>query len=189
VDACNPPTASAPDLGAGQTRRPRDFHLSHARLRPPRLSPLRARPRARPIWAGARSTLTRRLRDPPVSKRRQLGYYSNTKAYIVFNKSSGLVEVSSDVVFDETNCSPREQVDLDDIDEDDVLTAAMHTMAIGDVRPQEQQEKDQPSSSTMVHPPTQDDGQVPQEEVRDQGGAQEEQVMEEEAPRVPPTQV
>ena len=72
VDACNPPTASAPDLGAGRTRRPRDFHLSHARLRPPRLSPLRARPRARPIWAGARSTLTRRLRDPPVSKRRQL---------------------------------------------------------------------------------------------------------------------
>jgi hypothetical protein len=40
-----------------------------------------------------------------------------------------------------------------------------------------------------VHPPTQDDGQVPQEEERDQGGAQEEQVMEEEAPRVPPTQV
>jgi hypothetical protein len=38
-------------------------------------------------------------------------------------------------------------------------------------------------------PPTQDDGQVPQEEERDQGGAQEEQVMEEEAPQVPPTQV
>jgi transposase InsO family protein len=29
-----------------------------------------------------------------------LGYDSNTKAYRVFNKSSGLVEVSSDVVFD-----------------------------------------------------------------------------------------
>jgi hypothetical protein len=40
-----------------------------------------------------------------------------------------------------------------------------------------------------VHPPTQDNGQVPQEEERDQGGAQEEHVMEEEAPRVPPTQV
>jgi hypothetical protein len=119
-----------------------------------------------------------------------LGYDSNTKACRVFNKSSGLVEVSSDVVFDETNGSPREQVDLDDIDEDDVPTAAMRTMAIGDVRPQEQQEQDQPSSSTMVHPPTQDDGQVPQEEARDQGGAQEEQVMEEEeAPLVPPTQV
>jgi hypothetical protein len=62
-----------------------------------------------------------------------LGYDSNTKAYRVFNKSSGLVEVSSDVVFDETNGSPREQVDLDDIDEDDVPTAAMRTMAIGDV--------------------------------------------------------
>jgi hypothetical protein len=100
-----------------------------------------------------------------------------------------LVEVSSDVVFDETNGSPREQVDLDDIDEDDVPTAAMRMMAIGEVRSQEQQEQDQPSSSTMVHPPTQDDGQVPQEEAHDQGGAQEEQVMEEEAPLAPPTQV
>jgi hypothetical protein len=64
-----------------------------------------------------------------------LGYDSNTKAYRVFNKSSGLVEVSSNVVFDETNGSPREQVDLDDIDEDDVPTAVMRTMVIGDVRP------------------------------------------------------
>jgi hypothetical protein len=79
-----------------------------------------------------------------------LGYDSNTKVYRVFNKSSGLVEVSSDVVFDETNGSPREQVDLDDIDEDEVLTAAMHTMAIGDVRPHEPHGEDQPSSSTMV---------------------------------------
>jgi hypothetical protein len=118
-----------------------------------------------------------------------LGYDSNTKAYRVFNKSSGLVEVSSDVVFDETNGSLREQVDLDDIDEDDVPTAAICTMAIGVMQPQEQQEQDQPSSSTMVHPPTQDDGQVPQEEACDQGGAQEEQVMEEEAPPTPPTQV
>jgi hypothetical protein len=68
----------------------------------------------------------------------------------------------------------------------------MRTMAIGDVRPQELQElqeQDQPSSSTLVHPPTKDDGQVPQEEGQDQGGAQEDQVMEEEAPRAPPTQV
>jgi hypothetical protein len=111
-----------------------------------------------------------------------LGYDSNTKVYRVFKKSSGLVEVSSDVVFDETNGSPREQVDLDDIDEDEVPMAAMRTMVIGDVRPHELQEQDQPSSSTLVHPPTQDDGQVPQEEERDQGGAHEEQVMEEEAP-------
>jgi hypothetical protein len=100
-----------------------------------------------------------------------LGYESNTKAYRVFNKSSGLVELSSDVVFDETNGSPREKVDIDDIDEYEVPMATMRVMAIGDVQPQEQQEQDQPSSSTMVHPSTQDDGQVPQEEERDQGGA------------------
>jgi hypothetical protein len=119
-----------------------------------------------------------------------LGYDSNTKAYRVFNKSSGLVEVSSDVVFDETNGSPREQVvDLDDIDEEDVPTASIRTMAIGDVRPQEQTEQDQPSSSTTVHPPTQDDEQDHQKEACDLGGAQDDHVMEEEAPQVPPTQV
>jgi hypothetical protein len=119
-----------------------------------------------------------------------LGYDSNTKAYRVFNKSSGLVEVSSDVVFDETNGSPREQVaDLDDVDEEDVPTTAIRTMAIGDVRPQEQKEQDQPSSSTMVQPPTQDDEQVHPEEACDQGGAQDDHVMEEEAQHAPPTQV
>jgi hypothetical protein len=64
-----------------------------------------------------------------------LGYDSNTKASRVFNKSSGLVEVTNDVAFDETNGSPREQVDLDDKDENEVPTSAMRTMAIGDVRP------------------------------------------------------
>jgi hypothetical protein len=116
-----------------------------------------------------------------------LGYDSNTKAYRVFNKSSGLVEVSSDVVFDETNGSLRDQVDLDDVDEDDVPTAAMRTMAIGDVQPQQEQE--QPSYSTLVHPPTQDEEHVPQDEGLDQGGAHEEHDKEEEASQVPPTQV
>jgi hypothetical protein len=76
-----------------------------------------------------------------------LGYDSNTKAYRVFNKSSGLVEVTCDVVFDETNGSPREQVDLDDIDENEVSTAAMRTMEIGDVRPHEQQKEQNPPPS------------------------------------------
>jgi hypothetical protein len=70
-----------------------------------------------------------------------------------------LVEVSNDVVFDETNDSPREQVDLDDVDEEDVPMVAIRTMATGDVRPQEHKERGQPSSSTMVHPSTQDDEQ------------------------------
>jgi hypothetical protein len=62
----------------------------------------------------------------------------------------------------------------------------MRTMAIGDVRPLEQ---DQPSSSTTVHPPTQKDEQVHQEEACDQGGAQDDHLMEEEAQPTPPTQV
>jgi hypothetical protein len=74
---------------------------------------------------------------PKAVERFLLGYDSNTKAYRVFNKSSGLVEVSSDVVFDETNGSAREQVDLDDVDEEEIPTATMHMMAIGEVRPQE----------------------------------------------------
>jgi hypothetical protein len=118
-----------------------------------------------------------------------LGYDSNTKAYRVFNKSSGLVEVSSDVVFDETNGCPREQVDLDDIDEDEVPTAAIRTMAIGDVRRQELQEQDQPSSSTLVHPPTQDEEQVAQDKGLDQGGAHEEHDKEEDVSQVPQTHV
>jgi hypothetical protein len=43
-----------------------------------------------------------------------LGYDSNTRAYRVFNKSTGLVEVSYDIVFDETNGSHVEKVDLDE---------------------------------------------------------------------------
>jgi hypothetical protein len=41
-----------------------------------------------------------------------LGYDSNTKAYRVFNKLSGLVEVSSDIVFDETNGSQESKLIL-----------------------------------------------------------------------------
>jgi hypothetical protein len=65
----------------------------------------------------------------------------------------------------------------------------MRTMAIGDVRPQEQQDQDQPSSSTLVHPPTQDEEQVPQDESLDQGGAHGEQDKEDEAQQAPLTQV
>jgi hypothetical protein len=45
-----------------------------------------------------------------------LGYESNSRAYKVFKKSSGLIEVSSDIVFDETNDSQRKQVDIDELD-------------------------------------------------------------------------
>jgi hypothetical protein len=66
-----------------------------------------------------------------------LGYNSNTRAYRVFNKSTGLVEVSCDIVFDETNGSQVEQVDLDELDDEEAPCVAIRNMSIGDVCPKE----------------------------------------------------
>ena len=87
-----------------------------------------------------------------------LGYDSNTRAYRVFNKSSGLVEVSCDVVFDESNGSQVEQAHLDEIGDEEALCIALRNMSIGDVCPKESKEpphiQDQPSSSNQASPPT-----------------------------------
>jgi transposase InsO family protein len=114
-----------------------------------------------------------------------LGYDSNTRAYRVFNKS-GLVEVSCDIVFDETNDSQVEQVDLDELDDEEAPCIMLRNMSIEDVCPKESEEptqvQDQPSSSNQASPPTQDEDQAqddenedqedepPQEEDNDQGG-------------------
>jgi hypothetical protein len=58
-----------------------------------------------------------------------LGYDSNTRAYRVFNKSTGLVEVSCDIVFDETNGSQVEQVDLDELDDEEAPFAMLRNMS------------------------------------------------------------
>jgi hypothetical protein len=60
-----------------------------------------------------------------------LGYDSNTRAYRVFNKSTGLVEVSCDIVFDETNGSQVEQVDLDELDDEEAPCVALRNVSIG----------------------------------------------------------
>jgi hypothetical protein len=113
-----------------------------------------------------------------------LGYDSNTRAYKVFNKSTGLVEVSCDIVFDETNGSQVEQVDLDELDDEEAPYVALRNMYIGDVCPKESEEptqaQDQPSSSMQASLPTQDEEQTqddedqedepPQEEDNGQGG-------------------
>jgi hypothetical protein len=123
-----------------------------------------------------------------------LGYDSNTRAYRVFNKSNGLVEVSCDIVFDETNGSQVEQVDLDELDDEEAPCIALRNMSIGDVYPYEPKEhsqaQDQPSSSIQASPPTQDeelteeeedqdeDNEPPQEEDIDQGGDEVDQEKE-----------
>jgi hypothetical protein len=114
---------------------------------------------------------------------------SNTRAYRVFNKSTGLVEVSCDIVFDETNGSQVEQVDLDELDDEEAPCVALRNMSIGDVCPKESEEppqaQDQLSSSNQASPPTQDEDQAqvdenkdqedepPQEKDNDQGGDEE----------------
>jgi hypothetical protein len=128
-----------------------------------------------------------------------------TQGHRVFNKSSGLVEVSCDVVFDETNVSQVEQVDLDEIGDEEASCVALRNMSIGDVCPKESEKppnvQDQPSSSTQASPTTQneDEAQVdegedqkdepPQEDGQDddndQGGDANDQDKEDEEPRPP----
>ena len=66
----------------------------------------------------------------------QMDYDSNTRMYRVFNKSTRLVEVYCDVVFDETNASQVEQVDLDELDEEEAPCTTLRNMSIRDVCPQ-----------------------------------------------------
>jgi hypothetical protein len=89
-------------------------------------------------------------------------------------------------VFDKTNGSQVEQVDLDELDDEEAQCVALRNMSIGDVCPKESEEppqtQDQPWSSMQASPPTQDedvaqededqdeDDEPPQEEDIDQGG-------------------
>jgi hypothetical protein len=61
-------------------------------------------------------------------------------------------------VFDETNGSQVEQVDLDEIGDEEATCIALRNMSIGDVCPKESEEppnaQAQPSSSTQASPPT-----------------------------------
>jgi hypothetical protein len=101
-----------------------------------------------------------------------LGYDSNIRAYRVFNKSTGLVEVSCDIVFDDTNGSQVEQVGLDELDDEEASCITLRNMSIGDVCPKEPEEpsqaQDQPSSSIQASPPTQDEEMAQEEEYEDQ---------------------
>jgi hypothetical protein len=100
--------------------------------------------------------------------------------------------VSCDIVFDETNGSQVEQVDLDELDDEEAPCITLRNMSIGDMCPKESEEptqaQDQPSSSMQASPPTQDEDQaqdnedqedeLPQEEDIDQGGDEDDQDRE-----------
>jgi ribosomal protein L12E/L44/L45/RPP1/RPP2 len=103
-------------------------------------------------------------------------------------------------VFDETNGSQVEQVNLDEIGDEEALCVALRNMSIGDVCPKESEEpphaQDQPSSSMQASPPTQNEDKAqndedqeiepPQEESNDQGGdAHDLDEEDEQVPRLP----
>jgi hypothetical protein len=104
-------------------------------------------------------------------------------------------------VFDETNGSQVEQVDLDEIGDGEAPCIALRNMSIGDVCPEDSKEppnaQDQPSSSTQASPPTQneDEAQVdegedqrdepPQDDGNNQGGDANDQDKEDEESRPP----
>jgi hypothetical protein len=106
------------------------------------------------------------------------------------------------MVFDETNGSQVEQVDLDEQDDEEAPCVALRNMSIGDVCPKESEEpsqaQDQPSSSNQASPPTQDEDQAqddenedqedepPQEEGNDQGGDEVDQDKEDDQGQRPP---
>jgi hypothetical protein len=75
-------------------------------------------------------------------------------------------------VFDETNGSQVEQVDLDEQDDEEAPCFALRNMSIGDACPKESEEptqaKYQQSSSNQASPPTQDEDQAQDDEDEDQ---------------------
>jgi hypothetical protein len=75
-------------------------------------------------------------------------------------------------VFDETNGSQVEQIDLDELDDEEAPCIALRNMSIEDVCLKESEEptqaQDQPSFSMQASPPTQDDDEAQEEEDEDQ---------------------
>jgi hypothetical protein len=64
-----------------------------------------------------------------------LGYASNSKAYIVFNKTSRQFIETCDVEFDESNGSQGEVVGYDHVGDEEVQEA-LKNMSIGDIKSQ-----------------------------------------------------
>jgi hypothetical protein len=96
-------------------------------------------------------------------------------------------------VFDETNGSQKEQVDLDLVDDEEAPCDSLQRMAIGDVRPQDPNNQPQETATNDTTPPKQGLGQdnheedvepndQRQEESNDQGGDEDDGDKEEAPP-------
>ena len=72
-----------------------------------------------------------------------------TKAYRVFNHATSLVEETYDAEFDESNGSQGAHENLDDIG-DEPLRKAMNNISVGDIKPKDDVQVNDPPSSSSV---------------------------------------
>ena len=81
-----------------------------------------------------------------------IGYSSKSKVYRVFNNTTGLVEETYDVKFDESNSSQGAHENLNDVG-DEPLREAMKNILIGDIKLKDDEDdvqvNDSPSSSNV----------------------------------------
>jgi hypothetical protein len=87
---------------------------------------------------------------PKVDENFLLGYGLNEHAYRIFNKTSGRVEIVVDVTFDETNSSQVEQVDSSVEEKEDPPCEAIKQLALGDIRPQEDEANNEVDTPVAV---------------------------------------
>ena len=85
-----------------------------------------------------------------------LGYGTNEYGYRVFNKTTGLIEITVDVTFDETDGSQKEQVNVEFVDNEEALQKAIKKLAIDEVKPIEAQDEDKDEDTIVYidHDPT-----------------------------------
>jgi hypothetical protein len=82
-----------------------------------------------------------------------LSYDSNSRTYRVFNVTTGCVETINDAVFDETNGSQKEQVDLNLVDDEEAPCDALQRMTIDNIRPQDPSNQPPETSPNDTTPP------------------------------------
>jgi hypothetical protein len=97
-----------------------------------------------------------------------IGYGTNEQTYRVFNKTTGCVETTVDMKFNESNGSQGEQVSENLVDDEEPPSQSIFRMGTGEVMPREVQvqalvdtSNQDPSSSIRVEPPS---SQVHQDE-------------------------
>jgi hypothetical protein len=90
---------------------------------------------------------------PKVDEGIFLGYASNAHGYRVLNKTSGCVEVTCDLTFDESNGSQVEKVDELCVVKEVPAEKVIKKMAIGEVKPQEEDDEDCEIEETAISTP------------------------------------